>query len=167
MDGNGRIGRLLIPLFLSSKKILSKPLLYISAYFEANRDKYYDELFNTSKTGDWNAWLQYFLKGVAEQAEDALLRTRRVKELHEKYRDLLQYRGESGNAFRLLDQLFMSAFTTAPLAARVLDVTPAGSRRILERLEDAGIVEVIEDTRPRIYVARELLEIIEAPTARD
>lgn len=167
VDGNGRIGRLLIPLFLNSKQILSKPLLYISAYFEADRDKYYDELFNTSKTGDWNAWLQYFLKGVAEQAEDALLRTRRVRELHEKYRELLQNRRESGNTLNLLDQLFMRVFITAPSAARVLDVTPAGSRRILERLEDAGIVNAIEETRPRIYVARELLEIIESPTARD
>ena len=166
VDGNGRIGRLLIPLFLNSKQILSKPLLYISAYFEADRQKYYDELFNTSKTGDWNAWLKYFLKGFAEQAVDALLRTRRVRELHEKYRQLLQDRRESGNTLSLLDQLFMRAFITAPLAARVLNVTPAGSRRILERLEDAGIVNAIDDTRPRIYVARELLKIIESPTAR-
>lgn len=167
VDGNGRIGRLLIPLFLSNKKVLSKPLLYISAHFEADRNKYYDELFNTSKTGDWNAWLKYFLKGIAEQALDALLRTRRVRELHEKYRALLQYRRESGNTLRLLDTLFMNAFMTAPLAASVLDITPAGSRRILERLVEAGIVDVIEETRPRFYVARELLDIIESPTASD
>ena len=167
VDGNGRIGRLLIPLFLKSKQILSKPLLYLSAYFEADRQKYYDELFNTSKTGNWNSWLKYFLKGVAEQAVDALLRTRRVRELHEKYRELLQGRRESGNTLRLLDQLFMSVVITAPLAALSLDVTPAGSRRILERLEEAGVVDVIEGSRPRIYVARKLLEIIESPTARD
>jgi len=74
---------------------------------------YYDELFNVSKTGDWTPWLKYFLEGVEEQARDALLRTRKVRELQEQYRTLLFYRRESGNTLSLLDHLFESPYLTA------------------------------------------------------
>ena len=167
LDGNGRIGRLLVVLFLYARGLLPAPLLYLSAYFERNRDQYYDQLFNVSATGDWKSWLSYFLVGVAEQAHDSLLRTRRVRELHERHRRLLQERRESGNALRLLDELFARAYMTAPLAASLLNITTAGARRILERLAEAGVVEELANAWPRLYVARELLAVIEAPTASE
>ena len=167
VDGNGRIGRLLITLFLCAKKVLSIPILYLSAYFERDRNKYYDQLFRMSKTGDWESWLDYFLEGVAEQAHDALLRTRRVRELHERYRRLLQDRRESGNALRLLEGLFASPYMTTPSAVSLLGVTYAGARGILQRLEQAEIIEKIPGMWPRLYVARELLEVIDAPIAAE
>ena len=167
VDGNGRIGRLLITLFLCAKRVLSIPILYLSAYFERDRDRYYDQLFRMSKTGDWESWLDYFLEGVAEQAHDALLRTRRVRALHERYRRLLQDRRESGNALRLLDGLFASPYMTTPSAVSLLDVTYAGARGILQRLEQAGIVEEIPGMWPRLYMTRELLEVIDAPIAAE
>ena len=88
LDGNGRIGRLLITLFLCAKKILPTPLLYLSAYFERDRNAYYDQLFRLSATGDWEAWVVYFLRGVAEQARDALLRVRRVRDLQDQKRQV-------------------------------------------------------------------------------
>ena len=176
------------------------------------RDLYYDQLFHVSETGDWESWLDYFLQGAAEQAHDALLRSRRARELLDSYRLLLQGRRESGNALRLLDELFahpyMTApwaahlldisspagargilqrlvdagiveeypdqwplfahpYMTAPWAAHLLDITPAGARGILQRLVDAGIVEEYPDQWPRLYVARELLGMIEAPIAAE
>jgi Fic family protein len=128
---------------------------------------YYDELFNVSKTGDWTPWLKYFLEGVEEQARDALLRTRKVRELQEQYRTLLFYRRESGNTLSLLDHLFESPYLTAPTAAEFLEVTVAGARRILERLVEAGIVEVDTNSWPHNYIARNLLRVIEAPTASE
>jgi Fic family protein len=165
MDGNGRIGRLLITLFLCAKKLLPVPLLYLSAYFERDRVAYNDQLFRVSATGNWESWINYFLQGVAEQAHDALLRTRRVRALQEQHRRLLQERRESVNALRLLDELFARPYLTAPAAANLLDMTSVGARRILERLADAGILEEHLNEWPRLYIARDLLAVIEAPIA--
>ena len=168
LDGNGRIGRLLVTLFLCAKKILPTPLLYLSAYFERDRNAYYDQLFRLSATGDWESWIIYFLQGVAEQAHDALLRVRRVRALHEQKRQVLLERRESANALLLLDEIFARPVMTAGEAARLLDVTPAGARRILERLEQAGIVvEGIGNKWPKLYIATDLLHVIEARTASD
>ena len=165
LDGNGRMGRLLIVLFLCAKQVLRTPLLYLSAYFESDRQKYYDELFNVSVTGDWGRWLRYFLDGVTEQARDALSRTRQMRELQEKYRDLLQERRESANALRMVDILFAQPYMTAPRASQFLGVTQAGARRLLDRLVVLGILKMNPDTWPRLYVADQLFEIIQAPMA--
>ena len=163
-DGNGRIGRLLIVLFLLTTGVLPKPLLYLSAYFERDRREYYDQLFRVSATGDWQTWIGYFLDGVAEQANDALVRSRSVRAMHETYRDELHRRRESGNALLLLDLLFENPIMTAPLAADRLEITRTGARRLLERLVETGIVAE-RDGWPRLYVAEELLNLIEAATA--
>lgn len=167
LDGNGRIGRLLIILFLCAQGVLPKPLLYLSAYFDRRRDDYYDQLYNLSVTGNWESWLRFFLQGVAEQAQDAIVRSRRVRELQERYRYLLQERRESGNVLRLLDELFISPVVTTPRARELLSVTDAGARRIIKRLVDAGILQYRSGLWPRFYVAGELLEVIETPVATD
>lgn len=166
-DGNGRIGRLLIPLFLRAKAVLPTPLLYLSAYFERGRgDEYRDQLLRLSITGDWEAWLRYFLVGVAEQSRDALIRSRRTRDLQERYRSALQQDGASGNVLRLLDELFINPFMTVPRARRILGLTYAGARGALERLERENIVEFQKHVWPRLYIARELVKVIEAPVAK-
>ena len=163
-DGNGRIGRLLIVLFLCAKDVLSTPLLYLSAYFDRLRDDYYDQLLRVSETGEWQPWLRFFLRGVELQARDAAARSRRVRHLHDQYRERL--RGmRSSNAHLLLDHLFMEPATTAPYAAQLLKVTQPAARNILERLTDLGILKVFGGayTRPRVYIASELLHEIERP----
>lgn len=165
LDGNGRVGRLLITLFLCEKQVLPTPLLYLSAYFESDRNVYYDQLFHVSSTGDWEAWIVYFLSGVAQQARDALLRVRRVRDLQEQQRQALLERRESANALRLLEEIFAMPILTVSDAARLLGVTPAGARRILERLVQVGILEELGEEWPRLYMDMELLELIEAPTA--
>lgn len=163
-DGNGRIGRLLIVLFLCAQQILPLPLLYLSAYFERTRDQYYEQLFRVSETGDWNSWLSYFLTGVAEQANDALLRARRVRKLHGELTDLLHEHHETANALRLLDELFERPFMAAPRAAKLLEISTQGARGILDRLAELGIVQLNATRWPRVYVLRELLNVVDAPT---
>ncbi|MEX1254012.1 MAG: Fic family protein [Dehalococcoidia bacterium] len=161
-DGNGRIGRLLIVLFLCAKDVLPTPLLYLSAYFERLRDDYYDGLLKVSETGEWDAWLRFFLRGVELQARDAAARSRRMRRLQDDYRARLQG-VRSGNAGRLLDDVFVSPFTTAPRAVRVLGITLAAARKLLEKFVALGILDEDRSTRPRFYVARELLLEIERP----
>ncbi|HXF51579.1 MAG TPA: Fic family protein [Dehalococcoidia bacterium] len=161
LDGNGRIGRLLITLFLCAKDVLRTPLLYLSAYFERRRDAYYDHLLALSETGDWAAWLRFFLEGVVEQAEDALERCRRLRALQDEFRELTQARRLSANAVRLTERLFANPYVTAPMAAAALGVTYPGARLILERLEHVGVLTSIPDTRPRLYVAAKVLDAIQ------
>jgi Fic family protein len=161
LDGNGRIGRLLIVLFLCSKGVLRKPLLYLSAYFERNRDQYYDHLFAISASGEWEPWLRYFLDGVVQEATDALTRSRRLRQLQGEYRDRLQKARHSGNTLRLLDELFASPIVTAPLAAKILNVSPEGARQILDRLVKANILRLDKITWPRYYVADEILRALD------
>lgn len=167
LDGNGRMGRLLIPLFFCSTGVLPTPLLYLSAFFDRNRNEYYDRLLSVSEEGKWHAWIRFFLQGVAEQAQDAVIRSRRVRQLQERYRSVLQQRRTSVNTLRLLETLFLNPFTTASLASSQLQVTDAGVRGILNRLVEAGILHENRTMWPRMYVARELLEAIERPVAQD
>jgi Fic family protein len=166
VDGNGRIGRLLIALCLAAWEVMPTPLLYISGYFERHRDAYMDHLLAVSVTGNWLPWLEFFLSAVSDQARDALIRSRSVRDLHSNYQARLQARAESANAFRFLDHLFTVPVTTPSQSARVLGITRAGARALLDRLVDAKILTVVAQTRPRFYVARELLEILQAPIAR-
>ena len=99
--------------------------------------------------------------------ETPLLRVRRVRALQEEKRQVLLERRESANALRLLDEIFARPVMTVAEAARLIDVTPAGARRILERLVQVGVLEELGDEWPRLYIATELLEVIEAPTASD
>ncbi len=163
VDGNGRLGRLLIILFLCAQKVLTQPLLYLSAYFERDRGAYYDHLFRVSVTGDWQTWIAYFLDGVVEQARDALKRARRLRDLHEAFKNTLQNSGESANALKLLDTLFERPFMTAPTAARLLGLSSAGVRRILDKLVSLEIVEYHPERWPRLFIMRDLLDILDAP----
>ena len=165
-DGNGRIGRLMIVLFLCASGVLPTPLLYMSAYFERDRQRYYDELLNVSVTGDWERWISYFLQGVYQESQDALARIRRIRDLQDEYRDLLQNRRETANGFRLLESLFANPFTTVAETSDLLDITDPGARQVLNRLVEAGIVQRIDTTWPNQYVADRLLEEIERPIAR-
>ncbi len=161
LDGNGLVGRLLIVLFLCAKQVLSTPLLYLSAYFESNRDRYYEQLLNVSATGNWGPWLDYFLQGVTEQSIDALRRVRRLRDLQEQYKRLLQDKHETANTLRLVEELFASAYMTTPKAVAILGITQAGARRILERLVDHGVLKEIEGTWPKIFWSEEILDTIQ------
>ncbi len=163
LDGNGRVGRLLITLFLIEREILPTPLLYLSAFFEVARRDYYDGLRGVSERGAWNDWLEYFLLGVARMSEDALRRAARMNGKLSEWQKKIA--GESTNApLRVLELLVANPFITAKGASDRLGVAFTTAQRAIERLQRLGIVEQSgEGKRDRVYCARALLDILEEP----
>jgi Fic family protein len=162
-DGNGRVGRLLITLFLVQRGILPSPLLYLSAFFEASRRNYYDGLRGISERGDWNEWLEYFLLGVARMSEDALSRASRMNSLLAQWQKSVA--GESSSTpLRVVELLGSNPFITAKGAAEKLEIAFTTAQRAIERLERAGIVRPVNDAkRDRVFCAKSLLEVLEGP----
>lgn len=161
LDGNGRVGRLLITLFLVERERLSQPLLYLSAYFEARRQAYYDSLQRVRTDGDWSGWLRFFLTGVAETARSAAGQARRLMDLRETYRRQLR---QKPNALRLLDELFVNPYITSPRAAHLLSVSAPTARQAIGVLQREGLLEEIPGRSwRRLYLARPILEAIESP----
>jgi Fic family protein len=136
LDGNGRLGRLIIILYLIDIGELPEPLLYLSPYFERDRNAYYSHLQAVRERGEMQAWLQYFLHGVAVQAKDALDRAERLTDLQSRYRAALA--GDRSNAPHLIDPLFANPVMTTQRVMRLLDVTNAGANKVLRRLEQRG-----------------------------
>jgi len=163
LDGNGRVGRLLITLFLIERQILPTPLLYLSAFFEASRRDYYDGLRGISERGAWNDWLEYFLLGVARMSEDALSRAVRINRLLAEWQKKVS--GEaSNNPLRVVELLGTNPFITAIGVAERLAVAFTTAQRAIERLERADIVKRVGDAkRDRVYCATALLDILEEP----
>src|SRR5947207_2608081 len=120
-DGNGRVGRLLITLFLIERKILPTPLLYLSAFFESSRRDYYDNLRAVSERGSWNDWLEYFLLGVARMSEDALNRATRINELLSKWQRKVSG-DSSNNPLRVVELLGANPFIKINGAADKLKI---------------------------------------------
>jgi Fic family protein len=164
LDGNGRVGRLLITIFLIERGILPTPLLYLSAFFEATRGDYYDGLLSVTERGEWEAWIQYFLNGVARQAEDALSRAERINALLEKWRMAVAGSSSSKVPAALVDRLAENPYWTIKRVAERLKVAYTTAGRAMERLESLGIVTEITDAkRDRVYCATAILEILEEP----
>ena len=162
-DGNGRIGRLLITLFLVASGVLTSPLLYLSAYFERDRQRYYDELFAVSETCDWERWLRYFLTGALRESLDAAARIRRIRGLQDRFREIIESERHPISSLRLMDAMCASPFVTVRSAADILNMTVAGARRVLERLESAGLIRQVDGSRPALYVAREIMDALQDP----
>jgi len=161
LDGNGRVGRLLIILFLLERRILPNPFLYLSAFFEATRNDYYSGLLQVSKEGNWNNWLVYFLSGVARQAEDALSRAERINQLLTKWRS-----NTAGTSLpnQLIEHLAGNPFVTAKKIVETFHVAPATVQRAIDKLVKFGILSLEGDAkRNRVYCAKELLDILEEP----
>lgn len=163
LDGNGRIGRLLITLFLSGTGQLPAPVLYISPFFERHRQAYYDLLRAVSERSAWDEWLAFFMRAVIAQCKDAFVRSDRLMRLHQQYRqDLLSARA-AASAQRLMEELFLSPATTASEAARRLGLTVMSASRAIQVLVELGILaEVTGRRRDRIFLARQIIEAIES-----
>lgn len=167
LDGNGRVGRLLITLFLIERRILPTPLLYLSAFFEATRRDYYELLSSVSARGDWEPWLIYFLNGVARQSEDALSRAERINKLLERWRGEASKTtgGPPSNVpLRLVDMLASNPFLTVKKAATQLGVAFTTAQRGVEKLVKAGVLHQVNKTkRDRVYCAKGIFDILEEP----
>jgi Fic family protein len=160
LDGNGRIGRLLIALLLVEWQILPQPLLYLSAFFERHRRLYYDHLLAVSTRGTWREWLEFFLEGVAFEARDASIRLSQLSQLQREYRE--RFSGMTVNALRAIDSLFGQPIITVRQLERTLGLTFEATRRIVTRLEEADILfEITGRKRDRLYAAKEIIQVLE------
>lgn len=167
IDGNGRVGRLIISLLLCERDILPTPLLYLSSFFERHRSDYYRLLLEISKKGVWEDWIRFFLRGVATESRDAIQRTRNLQALQAEYREAIQRARSSALLTRLVDRLFESPAITVSRAAELLGVTFAAAQRNVSKLVERGILqEITGQERNRVYVAKKILNLLEQKEVR-
>ena len=161
LDGNGRIGRLLITFMLLEKKLLSQPLLYLSDFFEEYRDEYYRLLLNVSQKGDWKAWLTFFLNGVRQQSEDALAAIQKLLDLQEQYKNVATGRQVPKSVIRLIDHLFTRPIISISELSKTWKMPFPTVQRGVNYLVEKGILkEITGGRRNRLYVADEILNVV-------
>ncbi len=164
LDGNGRMGRLLITFFLCEQGVLNRPLLYLSAYFKQYRDEYYERLQAVRDMGDWESWLKFFLAAVAHTGREAADTAHHILKLREEHRREIQkeIRG-SAYGLQLLDYLFEHPYLTVGVAAKQLAVSYPTANGIIETLKDRGLLEEITgQERNRIFRYAPYLNLLDS-----
>jgi Fic family protein len=160
-DGNGRVGRLLITLELCSRAQLSKPLVYVSGFFERHRQDYYDQLLAVSHKGDWFGWFRFFLAAIGSQAEDARVRAVNLLDLQTEYHERIRRPRASALLPQLVDKLFMRPFLTVKDVQTETGVNATPARKLIDNLASAGILrEITGRTYGRAWIAEGILEAI-------
>jgi Fic family protein len=162
LDGNGRIGRLLITFFLCWKGILSSPLLYLSHYLKQNRDEYYQKLLAVRTHGDWEGWLEFFLRGVREVSLEATDTARRIIELKTRLSEIIYSGRKAGvSALRLLDLSFATPLLDVPLVVSKLGLSRQSATQLVDHLQSLGILhEITGKKRYRKFLFREYVDLI-------
>jgi Fic family protein len=168
LDGNGRIGRMFVPLFLYKIGLIQSPMFYISAYLESNRDEYYDRLLAVSKDNDWTGWCVFFLKTIKIQAENNQKKARSILDLYEAKKKQIISLAHSQYAIHSLDFIFeRPIFKSSDFVGRGNIPSPT-AKRILAVLRDNKVLRTIREgggRRPAIYAFPELLDIAEGKDA--
>lgn len=161
LDGNGRIGRLLVSFLLSERGILAKPLLYLSVYLKSHQDEYYRRLQAVRDHGQWEEWLEFFLRGVEDAASGATTTARKIFELRERDRARMSALGRrAGRGHVLLDRLFMQPAVSSRTVQRMLEIRQPSADRLIEGLRELGVLaERTGFKRNRFYVYREYLDL--------
>ena len=163
LDGNGRVGRLLITFLLVHRGVLHRPLLYLSLYLRQHRAEYYDRLTAIREQGDWEGWLGFFLRGVDDTADEATRAARRIVALREQHRATVQARGLGVNGLRLLDLMLQRPILNVTLVKDELGVTFRTAGRLVEQAEAAGLLrETTGQRRSRRFVYEEYLGLFDA-----
>lgn len=164
LDGNGRLGRMLIPLFLFKSGLLSSPVFYISAYFERDRDGYYDNLLEVSQSGDWTGWCEYFLKSVVQQANENATKTKDILTLYDKTLHQIADLTGSKSAIYAVDFIFQRPiFRSSDFVANP-NIQNQTARRILSIMKESELLVELQGSsgrKPGIYGFRSLLNIVE------
>jgi len=165
LDGNGRVGRLLVTFFLLERKRLSQPLLYLSAYIDSHKADYYDLLQQVRTRGDWNPWLMFFLQGITNAATAAGQQAKELHRLREEYRAMPMLRNKP-NALVVLDELFFNPYMTISKAGKVLAKSHPTAKAAISVLEEEKILtEVTGRQWGKFYVSKPILDAIEKPLA--
>jgi Fic family protein len=160
-DGNGRVGRLLIPLMLCEKRELSQPLLYLSSYFEAKYEEYIDKMLAVSKYGAWNDWIEFFLIGIEETCQDAINKAQKLQDLHASYHRMIQQARSSALLGKIIDILFESPAITIPFLTKRLNISYNASKNNIRKLIKHDILTpATRELRPAHWVATEIINAI-------
>jgi Fic family protein len=163
LDGNGRVGRLLIVLMLIASDILVHPLFYLSSYIRRNRDRYTDLLLSVNEEGTWNEWLEFFLTGIKEQADEAFGRAKLLLRLRESYRE--QYADAAPSVQALVEAVFVEPVLTVSRGAELIEMTyPAANDAVSRLVEDGVLEERTGKERYREFQALEVLDVLNRDT---
>jgi len=168
LDGNGRLGRLIIPLFLKSKGLLSAPNFYLSEYLEAHRDEYYDRLLAVSRDGDWTGWCGFFLRAIIEQAGTNQAKAQAIHALYTARKDWMVDATRSQYGVRALDWFFSRPIFVASDFVAQADIPEPTAKRILRLVRDNGLLREIRPSsgrRPAVLAFPDLLNICEGRAA--
>lgn len=163
LDGNGRLGRLLVVFYLVERGVLPQPLLYLSAYLERHREEYVRRLQDVRESGDYEAWVAFFLRAVAEQATAAIDTAESLLGVISAFRDRLRRIRARGQAIDAAEGLIANPFVTAPRLADTLGLTRQGAQYVISTLQRAEILQRDDvPTRPTLFVAREVLDVLQS-----
>ncbi len=167
LDGNGRMGRLLITFWLCQQKVLSQPLLYLSYYFKQNRDEYYEKLMAIRADGNWESWIKFFLKGVAMVADEATETAKQIISIQRKYSAELYEKDRSNGHYQtLLNLLFETPIISRKDVMNMLHTTSPTAGALLDTFSEVGILRDLtpEKQRYKTYVFDEYMNIIQKGT---
>jgi Fic family protein len=163
-DGNGRLGRMLIPLFLYHRSLLSSPNFYMSGYLESCRETYLEIMRSVSRDNTWSLWVKFFLQGIVEQAKDNEIKARSILHLYNRVKEQIIELIHSQHAIKALDFLFMHPVFSMPGFAKNLDIPKASTTRIIKALHDNQLLKIAQEgrgRRSRIYFFEELIMVVE------
>lgn len=164
LDGNGRIGRMLIPLYLYDRKLLREPMFYMSEYLEANRQEYYDRLLAVSRDDDWTGWCEFFLRAVEQQASQNQAKARQILSLYDYHKGWIAKESRSPYAIAALDFIFSSPIFNASTFIESVGISHTAGRRLLGILVEHAVLRTLRESsgrRPAVYAFAELLNISE------
>jgi len=163
-DGNGRIGRILIPLFLFQKKTISQPMFYLSEYLENHREEYYSRLRAISEKGDWDNWIVFFLQAIAEQAKQNSLRVSQIQTLYDEMKQVIHKTTHSQYTVHLLDAIFNHPIFETTTLIKKTKIPKPTAMGLLKQLKEAGILKELRvgsGRRPAILSFPKLINIAE------
>jgi len=168
LDGNGRIGRMLIILLLCQQELLLKPVLYLSHFFKQHREQYYEALQSVRDTGNWEQWLIFFLRGVVEVSQQATDTARRILDLREEHRDLIatSLGRSAGNGYLALKHLYQHPIIAVKDVQRLIGTTYPAANNLIARMVECGIVqEFTGHARNRYFRYQRYIELFQTPEA--
>lgn len=169
LDGNGRMGRLLVTFLLCERGALIKPVLYLSHFFRMNREEYYSRLQAVRDKGDWEGWLKFFLTGVAAVSDEATETSRRIVQLREAHRGrLVETLGRgAANGLKLLEWMYQHPIFAVAAVARTLDISVQAANTLTERLTELGLIrEMTGNRRNRVFIYDSYVSIFNDPPDR-
>lgn len=163
LDGNGRIGRIILPLFLYHHKIIHQPAFYLSSYFEKNRQEYYDSLKSISDTGNWEQWIKYFMQAIIYQSKENTIKVKTILDLYDEMKEKITEKTHSQFAIQTLDQLFSTPVFSSSRFIKETKIPKASASRILLALSEKGILKITKKGKgrsPSIYRFTALMKIV-------